>query len=479
MNFRFLSITLCTLVLFSCDKDESVQANNAPTMENQTFSASEASSPVDNIGTLKASDADNDRLRFSIVADENDFFVISDRGTISVANGQKLNYDTAKSHEITVCVTDGTDSSSATITIIVTSANQSPTMTSFTFDADEDINDTYVIGNVTAQDADEGDTLFEISEDGELSLKASQNLDYETATSHSLTVSVTDGESSVETKVIILVNNVIEMSLVEDPNSFVITFNDNDGQPVSIGTVSNLNYNYFIDWGDGSPVEEIKDSTPPEHVYNVQGTYTVAINGLFPGINMSQNASSTRLTSIDQWGSISWESFKDAFRGCINLTHNAIDSPNLSKITSTAYMFVDATSFNGDLSGWNVSTVTDMSSMFNGASSFNGNISGWEVANVEKMINMFSNATSFNQNLGEWDISNVTTMVGMLDNSGLSPSNYGNTLIGWDNQETLPVGITLGALNLKYCGDESIAARTHLGDSKEWNIEGDFEECEE
>ena len=51
-----------------------------------------------------------------------------------------------------------------------------------------------------------------------------------------------------------------------------------------------------------------------------------------------------------------------------------------------AGMFWGATSFNGDLSGWNVSNVTNMSDMFSGATSFNGDLSGWNVSNVTDRI---------------------------------------------------------------------------------------------
>ena len=66
-------------------------------------------------------------------------------------------------------------------------------------------------------------------------------------------------------------------------------------------------------------------------------------------------------------------------------------------------MFYGASSFNGNLSGWDVSSVeTSMAGMFIFASSFNQPLSSWDVSQVSDMTDMFHGATSFDQNLGNW-----------------------------------------------------------------------------
>ena len=45
-------------------------------------------------------------------------------------------------------------------------------------------------------------------------------------------------------------------------------------------------------------------------------------------------------------------------------------------------MFFGATSFNGDISGWNTESVDNMEQMFCGALNFNRDISGWKVSKV-------------------------------------------------------------------------------------------------
>ena len=62
-------------------------------------------------------------------------------------------------------------------------------------------------------------------------------------------------------------------------------------------------------------------------------------------------------------------------------------------------MFLDATSFNSEISKWDVSSVTDMSGMFANAALFDGDISKWDVSRVTNMTDMCLGATSFKQQL--------------------------------------------------------------------------------
>ena len=67
----------------------------------------------------------------------------------------------------------------------------------------------------------------------------------------------------------------------------------------------------------------------------------------------------------------------------------------------------DASSFDGDVSGWDTSSVTDMSGMFRDAYSFNGAIPSWDVSSVTDMSGMFWDASSF-----DGDVSGMGHLVG-------------------------------------------------------------------
>ncbi len=555
--------------------------------------------------------------------------------------------------------------------------NNAPKIDAQSFTVAEDISDTATIGTVKATDADQDELtfsisetdLFEIDDVGKLSLIDGKNLDYELTREHSIKVSVSDGIDGTEANITIIVTDVVE-SLAENADSFVTLWAiPEDNFEIIIGTNPDYDYNYTIDWGDGTQ-EELTIQNP-SHTYTSAGEYKVAIQGDFPAIKMGHsdliNVSGLEivksLIGLEQWGAIVWENFNNGFANCINMEYYAADIPNLqnvedmsgmfanhklyddeaglafnfpsvfdgnlddwdvsnvtnmeniflncdafngdisgwdvSNVTDMSAMFAGASSFNADLSNWNVSNVTDMGALFNGAflfnadisgwdvsnvtnmsnmfahanafdadisewnvsnvtnmngmfayhttfngdisgwdvgnvanmggmfyysESFNGDISGWDVGNVTNMVFMFSGAQSFNMDIGDWniasvssiaymfynagafnkdisawDVSNITDMSGMFSgavsfnqsladwnvenvtyignifsDSGVSPENYGATLVGWANLENTPEGITLGANNVEYCLESGAAtARETLINDFGWTFSGD------
>ncbi len=181
-----------------------------------------------------------------------------------------------------------------------------------------------------------------------------------------------------------------------------------------------------ISWGDDTNSTGV--SGPTTHTYASPGNYTVVVTGGLERFHLDNGPSRANLTSIDQWGSATWTSMSGAFDGAENMVYRATDIPNLSLVTDMSWMFTGASSFNGDISGWDVSGVTDMSRMFQSASSFNQPLDGWDTSSVTDMSRMFQSASSFNQPLDGWDTSSVTTMSQMF--AGAYPFN--GDISGWD-----------------------------------------------
>ena len=418
--------------------------NLAPIVEPQEFSVVESIDAAVEIGVVSATDPEGEDLMFTIVANDNDLFALSAKGALTLAEGKQLDFGTAQQHTITVGVTDGNSSVTADITITVTQ-DPLPTGDPQSFEADENIADTEVIGTVVAEDPEgqaltfsiktNDNDLFEITEGGELSLAAGMALDFETKDQHDIVVSVGDGYNSIDINVSIKVLD--DGVLADDPTAFVTTWKtDANGDFIEFTlTGSNLT----IDWGDGQEETNLDIDGFKDHTYTSAGTYTVAIKGdlLRFSFDIVDNTPE-RLIGLEQWGTAQWVDMTYMFYSAQNMVYNATDVPDFSNVTNMSNMFNGASSFNGAIGNWDVSNITNMSNMFKGASSFDGAIGNWNVSNVTNMKSMFAVATAFNQDLSGWSdkLGNVTNMSGMFS----AATAFNQDLSGWDVSNVTDMG---------------------------------------
>jgi len=272
----------------------------------------------------------------------------------------------------------------------------------------------------------------------------SGSVDVDSVGSYLLTYSATDSAMNVATitrTVTVLAARPFISRWQTTTGNQEVTININDDIDTSI-----IQYDYDVDWGDGSDIDTGLDSNAT-HTYTDAGTYTVTISGSLLGLKACANGENT-LISVDQWGDIQWQSFANAFQSCANVQFaSGIDAPDLRAVTSMSEMFSSNFSFNSDISGWDVSSVTDMSNLFFLALAFNQEISNWDVGNVTTMNGTFHFATQFNQNLSSWNITSVTDMTNMFNTAPLSTVNYDATLLGWSTQAVLP-GVRLDAVSV-------------------------------
>ena len=154
------------------------------------------------VATLGAADADaGSTFTYTLDDPSGMFEVVGDE--IRVKAGASLDYESASSHQVTVTVTDaGGLSHSETLTIGVTNQNEAPIdITVAGGSVQENAAAGTVVATLGAADADAGSTftytlddpsgLFEVVGD-EIRVKAGASLDYESASSHQVTVTVTD-----------------------------------------------------------------------------------------------------------------------------------------------------------------------------------------------------------------------------------------------------------------------------------------------
>ncbi len=261
--------------------------NEAPTAINGVLSTvPENSTNGTSLGILTGADPDaGDTLTFSLTDNAGGRFAInSSTGEVTVANGTLLDFETTTSHNITVRVTDaGGLSYDKQFTIGVTNVNEAPTAINGTLTSivENSANGTS-LGILTGTDPDAGDTLtFSLSDSaggrfainsttGEVTVADGTQLNFEAATSHNITVRVTDaGGLSYEKPFTIGITNVNEAPVLVNNNTEVL----DNGQTI---TLTNLNL-----------LTSDQDNTAGELTYTVTSLTTngtLELNGNLLGI---------------------------------------------------------------------------------------------------------------------------------------------------------------------------------------------------
>ena len=241
------------------------------------------------VGSVTATDMDNDRLTFSLAgggSDDSRFDLVpSETGTstveIVVGEGTILDYESdTKSYSVTIMVHDGEDQfgkeddttdDSIEVTINVADVNEAPVINGpDSVEVDYPENSTSAVAAFTATDPDEEATIhwslggedadyFSIDTDGVVNFKFSPN--YESATTtYSVVVSVDDGKdaegnSSTTTddsiEVTINVTDVNEAPVIDGPDSVDVDYPENSTGPVKSFTASDPDTEDTIHWSFG------------------------------------------------------------------------------------------------------------------------------------------------------------------------------------------------------------------------------------
>ena len=222
-----------------------------------------------------------------------------------------------------------------------------------------------------------------------------------------------------------------------------------DDKDITLPLVENYNYNFTVDWGDGSPISEITEHGDMDktHTYKTEGDYNLVIEGTLEAwsFNNDSTGDKDKILFVEDFGDLGYKNLSGAFHGCANLR---------------------------DFEGGVTSAVTDMANMFNGATSADPDVSEWDVSKVTDMNLMFNGATSADPDVSEWDFSSVTNMTSMFDDSGLSTANYDAFLINLanNNVNVSVADVTLGATGIYYYSDDAKTARDTLKSDRGWTI---------
>ena len=151
-----------------------------------------------------------------------------------------------------------------------------------------------------------------------------------------------DGEENVKTIDIAVSQAGIDikafmMALVVKPNAYG-NVNYEAVLPIKGGT------DVKVDWGDGSPVEELGEVTEdPKHTYTDQNRYVVSIWGHVPSFGYKRyygTAYSDMVAKVYNWGELGFEELDGAFKACKDLTAVPTDDRGaFANVTDMCEMF--------------------------------------------------------------------------------------------------------------------------------------------
>ncbi|MCK5830891.1 MAG: tandem-95 repeat protein, partial [Methylococcales bacterium] len=193
---------------------------------------------------LNALDVDGDKVTYSI---ENGVpFSVNEKG--EVVTSEVLDFESVESYTFDVMATsvDGSTSTES-ITIDVNNINEKPTdITLSASDIDENSKEGTVVAKLSATDEDLGEIFsysmakndnFEVV-GNQIKVKSGADLDFESAESHSVDITVTDSAGNAYTETILFAVNdindvpvisVVDTSVIEDIAQVIATASDIDG----------------------------------------------------------------------------------------------------------------------------------------------------------------------------------------------------------------------------------------------------------
>ena len=269
-------------------------------------SVAESASEGQVVGALSATDPDaGDSLIYSLVDDAGGLFALVGN-EIQLAPGATLDYETAASHDIAVDVTDsGGFTRSEVFTIAVTPVDEAPDSLAIAgAEVEENAAAGTLVSLLEATDPEGGPLTYALVDDAggrfviggadlnEIHVADGANLDFETETSHSVTVEVTDstGLSRTETVTIDVLN------VEEAPTDILLTGGEVGEDATEGAVVATLD---AIDPDGPSDITFALDD--PSGLFEIVGNEIRVASGAAFDYE-SQNAYSVTVEAIDASG---------------------------------------------------------------------------------------------------------------------------------------------------------------------------------
>ncbi|MCB9683035.1 MAG: FG-GAP repeat protein [Alphaproteobacteria bacterium] len=189
-----------------------------PTVFTDTLTVDENAVAGTSLGVVDAVDPDGSSLAFALTGGDGagELAIDAATGEVTVVDGAGLDFETTSGdHDVEVTVTDDQGlQTTVVLSVVLVDVNEAPSFAvgdTLTFGTEEGSGgDGAVIGGASAVDPDAGDVLtyrlegadaalFAVDDAGQITIATSATLDFETATSHTFDLVVTDAAGLTDT----------------------------------------------------------------------------------------------------------------------------------------------------------------------------------------------------------------------------------------------------------------------------------------
>ena len=212
--------------------------NDAPVLN--LASTIQAKENQTSVSSISPSDVDGDTLTLTLSGSDATSFSLTNVGVLSFISAP--DYEVKKSYSITISATDGTLTVSKDITVAITNVNDVAPVISSSASYSSAENQT-TIGSVSASDV-EGDTLTYSISGTELAISSTGVItfisapDYETKSSYTATVTVSDGVNTASKALTVSVTNVNDIAPVITSSASSYALNENSTAVIATITAS-------------------------------------------------------------------------------------------------------------------------------------------------------------------------------------------------------------------------------------------------
>ncbi|CAD5121379.1 DgyrCDS9901 [Dimorphilus gyrociliatus] len=263
-----------------------VDDNDPPVFTNlpDSIFLAENHATAQNLFTVMASDEDGDAVIFSMTSSPTNaaLSIHPTTGVISVSSSPGFDYDVTKLYNLTIDVSDGTNTTKGIYSVYITEVQVPPTIDNLpgsSLSVPEDAATNTVLYTLTASDGNLGDTLtFSIVggtpftiDPSSGQIKVNAPLDFETQINYNIQVSISDGSVSVGPSIIgITVTNVNEKPIITNLPANA-TVNDDE-------TLTRILLTVTVTEPEGNSLTYSIVSNPPSAPFQINPSGQVSLN---------------------------------------------------------------------------------------------------------------------------------------------------------------------------------------------------------